>query len=61
VGLLPAAMFAADLREGRLVQPFAVELPLGRYWLTRLQSRPPSAAWRAFRCWLVAEALVTPG
>jgi LysR family transcriptional regulator of beta-lactamase len=61
VGLLPAAMFAADLREGRLVQPFAVELPLGRYWLTRLQSRPPSTAWRAFRCWLVAEALVTPG
>jgi LysR family transcriptional regulator of beta-lactamase len=61
VGLLPAAMFAADLREGRLVQPFAVELPLGRYWLTRLQSRPPSAAWRAFRCWLVAEALVSPG
>jgi len=56
VGLLPAAMFAADLREGRLVQPFAVELPLGRYWLTRLQSRPASAAWRAFRCWLMGEA-----
>ncbi len=61
VGLLPAAMFAADLREGRLVQPFAVELPLGRYWLTRLQSRPPSAAWRAFRTWLLDEAGGTPG
>ena len=59
VGLLPAAMFAADLREGRLVQPFAVELPLGRYWLTRLQSRPPSAAWRAFRTWLLDEARTT--
>jgi LysR family transcriptional regulator of beta-lactamase len=59
VGLLPAAMFAADLREGRLVQPFAVELPLGRYWLTRLLSRPPSAAWRAFRTWLLDEARTT--
>lgn len=59
VGLLPAAMFAADLREGRLVQPFAVELPLGRYWLTRLQSRPPSAAWQAFRTWLLDEARAT--
>ena len=56
VGLLPASMFGAELRDGRLVRPFATELPLGRYWLTRLQSRPPSAAWREFSRGVVAEA-----
>jgi LysR family transcriptional regulator of beta-lactamase len=56
VGLLPASMFGAELREGRLVRPFAAELPLGRYWLTRLQSRQPPAAWGVFSRWLLEEA-----
>lgn len=53
--LLPVRLFEAELREGRLVQPFAVEVPAGRYWLTRLQSREPTAAMHAFRSWLLAE------
>ncbi|WP_298923257.1 LysR family transcriptional regulator [uncultured Ramlibacter sp.] len=54
VALLPAAMVAADLRHERLAQPFALEVAAGRYWLTRLQSRPVSPAMQAFRQWLLA-------
>jgi LysR family transcriptional regulator of beta-lactamase len=54
VALLPSAMFARDLRSGRLVRPFALELDAGGYWLTRLKSRRASAAMRAFRDWLLA-------
>lgn len=53
VALLPSAMFVRDLRSGRLVRPFALELDAGGYWLTRLKSRRASAAMRAFRDWLV--------
>ncbi|MEG0044319.1 MAG: LysR substrate-binding domain-containing protein, partial [Massilia sp.] len=42
VALLPLKMFEQDLAQGRLVQPFAQTLALGRYWLTRLRSRPES-------------------
>lgn len=55
VALLPVALFAADLRAERLVQPFPIEVAAGRYWLTRLKSRPETAAWRAFRDWLMVE------
>lgn len=55
VALAPPVMFGNDLAAERLVQPFALELPAGRYWLTRLHSRPETAAMRAFRTWLVAE------
>lgn len=54
VALLPPAMFAQALRAERLVQPFALEVPAGRYWLTRLKSRQASAAMREFRNWLLA-------
>lgn len=57
VALLPSAMFARDLRSGRLVRPFALELDAGGYWLTRLKSRRASAAMRAFRDWLVAQCV----
>jgi len=56
VALLPAALFGEALRQERLVQPFALDVSLGRYWLTRLKSREPSAALRSFRAWLLREA-----
>ncbi len=55
VALLPPAMFGPALRDERLVQPFDTRVSLGRYWLVRLKSRPPGAAWQAFRAWLLAE------
>jgi len=54
VALLPLKMFEQDLAQGRLIQPFAQTLDLGRYWLTRLRSRPESDAARRFREWLEA-------
>lgn len=56
VALLPAALFGEALRQERLVQPFELGVSLGRYWLTRLKSREPSAALLAFRGWLMQEA-----
>jgi LysR family transcriptional regulator of beta-lactamase len=56
VGLLPARMFEHDLRQGRLVRPFAEEVTLGSYWLTRLKSRRETQAMAVFREWLVAQA-----
>ncbi|MES2185955.1 MAG: LysR family transcriptional regulator [Pseudomonadota bacterium] len=53
VALLPVAMFTRELQQGRLVRPFGVEIGQGRYWLTRLQSRPVTAAMAAFRAWLL--------
>jgi LysR family transcriptional regulator of beta-lactamase len=57
VALLPPAMVAADLHYERLVQPFTIEVSIGRYWLTRLKSRPVSAAMRQFRQWLLNAAV----
>ena len=54
VALLPIAMVGEALRGERLVQPFPVGVALGRYWLTRLKSRPVSAAMRTFADWLQA-------
>jgi len=56
VALAPAALFAQDLAAGRLVRPFAMEVDLGRYWLTRLHTRAPTPAMRSFRDWLLARA-----
>ncbi|WP_298211077.1 LysR family transcriptional regulator [Acidovorax sp.] len=56
VALLPVRMFTRELRQGRLVQPFAQELHRGAYWLTRLQSRPATGAMAAFRDWLMVQA-----
>jgi LysR family transcriptional regulator of beta-lactamase len=56
VALAPAAMFRPALEAGRLVQPFAITTPGGRYWLTRLKSRTPSPAMQAFRDWALREA-----
>jgi len=55
VALAPKAMFLRELAADQLVQPFAVEIAAGRYWLTRLLSRKEGAAMRAFRQWLGGE------
>jgi LysR family transcriptional regulator of beta-lactamase len=51
VALAPALLFG-----DRAARPFAIEVELGGYWLTRLKSRRPTAAMSAFEAWLVAEA-----
>lgn len=55
VALVPAAMFARELATETLVQPFALEIDAGRYWLTRLMSRPESDAMTLFKGWLSEE------
>jgi len=52
VALLPARLFEQDLASGRLVQPFSLCVDAGRYWLTRLKSRPETAAMTAVKAWL---------
>jgi LysR family transcriptional regulator of beta-lactamase len=54
VALLPVALFGEALRSERLVQPFDIGVTLGRYWLTRLKSRPETEAMRVFADWLQA-------
>jgi LysR family transcriptional regulator of beta-lactamase len=56
VALLPVALMERELRDGRLVQPYPLAVSTGRYWLTRLKSRKPSAAMTGFRDWLLAAA-----
>lgn len=56
VALLPPAMFGEELRTERLVQPFALGVSLGRYWITRLKSRTPTQAMRVFQGWVLRQA-----
>ena len=58
VALAPLAIFTRELASELLVQPFAVTINVGRYWLTRLISRPESDAMRRFRDWLREEIAV---
>jgi LysR family transcriptional regulator of beta-lactamase len=55
VALLPVAMFAAELKKRRLVQPFKNEIGLGSYWLTSLKSKPETSAMKTFQDWLFAQ------
>lgn len=55
VAIAPARMFQHLIKAGRIAQPFQTDISLGSYWLTRLQSRPESAAMREFSQWLSAE------
>ncbi|WP_447758880.1 LysR family transcriptional regulator [Sphingopyxis fribergensis] len=55
VALAPPSMFARELGSEQLVQPFALAIDAGRYWLTRLMSRPESDAMLRFRGWLIDE------
>jgi LysR family transcriptional regulator of beta-lactamase len=59
VALLPTVLFQRDLAQGRLVRPFDVEVSVGRYWLTRLASRPPSPALASFEAWLIGNDVPT--
>jgi LysR family transcriptional regulator, regulator of gene expression of beta-lactamase len=52
VALAPARMFAG----GPAARPFPIEIGLGGYWLTRLKSKRPTPAMRAFEQWILAEA-----
>ncbi len=56
VALLPVAMFTAELRKRRLVQPFKNEVALGSYWLTNLKSKRETSAMKTFQGWLLAQA-----
>jgi LysR family transcriptional regulator, regulator of gene expression of beta-lactamase len=57
VALLPIRMFARELESGQLVQPFKNEIALGRYWLTSLKSKPPTAGMKVFQQWLLQGCL----
>ncbi len=52
VALAPPSMFSRHLASGAIVQPFPVTMSLGSYWLTRLQSKPPTPAMQAFSDWM---------
>lgn len=52
VALAPPSMFPRHLASGTIVQPFPVTISLGSYWLTRLQSKPPTPAMQAFSDWM---------
>ncbi|MFQ6309576.1 LysR family transcriptional regulator [Lysobacter capsici] len=56
IALAPPAMFERELAEGRLVQPFAVELDAGSYWLTRLVLKPVGDGANAFAAWIARAA-----
>lgn len=63
IALLPIRLFSRDIRQGRLVRLFDIELALGSYWLTRLETRRETEAMLAFRAWLeqcCREQNVTP-
>lgn len=57
VALAPAAMFQREIAAERLIQPFAIEVDIGRYWLTRLHSRKVDSAMQCFRDWLIGQAV----
>jgi LysR family transcriptional regulator of beta-lactamase len=57
VALAPASMFMREIAAERLIQPFAVDVDTGRYWLTRLHSRKVEPAMQCFRDWLVRQAM----
>jgi len=56
VALVPVRLFERELAQGAVLRPFAHEVSLGGYWLTRLKSRKPTPAMAAFEEWIVAAA-----
>jgi LysR family transcriptional regulator of beta-lactamase len=55
IALAPPSMFSRHLSSGAIRQPFPTTISLGSYWLTRLQSRPPTAAMLAFSDWITSQ------
>ncbi|MBC8747322.1 MULTISPECIES: LysR family transcriptional regulator [Paraburkholderia] len=60
IALAPASMFERELKTGRLVRPFDVEVQAGSYWLTCLKGKPMTPAMVLFSQWIAKEA-ATPG
>ncbi|HYG91669.1 MAG TPA: LysR family transcriptional regulator [Azospirillum sp.] len=54
VALAPPLMFSRLLSVDAIRQPFDVHTSMGSYWLTRLKSRQPTAAMKAFHDWIVS-------
>jgi LysR family transcriptional regulator of beta-lactamase len=50
--LLPVPMFTRELTTGQLLAPYAIEVDLGAYWLTRLATRPITEGMAKFREWV---------
>jgi LysR family transcriptional regulator, regulator of gene expression of beta-lactamase len=55
VALVPVTMFAREIEEGRIIQPFEIAVSAGSYWLTHLKSRAETPSMTAFRKWILAE------
>ena len=53
VALLPIRMFAQEIREKRLMQPFRTEVAAGDYWLTALKSKRQTSGMHSFKTWLL--------
>ena len=61
VALAPPSMFFDDLVAERLVQPFAIQVDIGSYWLTHLMSRHETPAMRHFADWISDEVETDAG
>ena len=62
VAILTRAFFAAELADGRLIQPFDLVGDDGHaYWLVYPEARRNVPKIRAFRDWLLAEIAVSVG
>ena len=60
VAILTRAFYAAELAEGRLVQPFDLVCSDGHgYWLAYPEARRNVPKVRAFREWLLSEIAAT--
>jgi LysR family transcriptional regulator of beta-lactamase len=53
IALLPVRMFALEIRDKRLMQPFRTEIAAGDYWLTALKSKRQTTGMQAFKTWLL--------
>jgi LysR family transcriptional regulator, glycine cleavage system transcriptional activator len=59
--LASPVLFGAEIRSGRLVQPFDIEMPYGGgYWLVYPQDRRRTRKIAAFRDWILAEIAADP-
>jgi LysR family transcriptional regulator of beta-lactamase len=56
VALAPPTMFSRIIEAGAIVRPFAAGVSKGSYWLTRLKSRIPTPAMKAFANWMAEMA-----
>ncbi len=49
IALLPVRMFAQEIQEKRLMQPFRTEIAAGDYWLTALKSKRQTSGMQSFK------------